>query len=155
MINYILQNNLYHKDYVRLYTNGPFLLNTDFKMPGELDGVFSGYDPKKRKYNKKAWDFQKDSGGVVKKDFSMTDPFCVLQLMKKHYSRYDLDKVSSITGRNIIRAMTLIKYLQLPEPRRTCLRRYIRSTGQRANRTGLQRLCMQWAGLSIQLAHKI
>ena len=34
LINYILQNDLYHEDYVRLYTNGPFLLNADFKMPG-------------------------------------------------------------------------------------------------------------------------
>ncbi len=53
LINYIVQNELYHKDYVRLYTNGPFLLNENFKMPGELDGVFSGYDAKKRKYDKK------------------------------------------------------------------------------------------------------
>ncbi len=44
MINYILQNDLVHRDYVRLYTNATFLVNEDFKMPGELDGVFSGYD---------------------------------------------------------------------------------------------------------------
>jgi len=98
LINYILQNDLYHKDYVRLYTNGPFLINTDFKMPGELDGVFSGYDPQKRKYDKKAWAYQKNKEGVILKDDSMTDPFCVLQLLKKHYSRYDMDTVSNITG---------------------------------------------------------
>ena len=39
LINYILQNDLYHKDYVRLYTNAPFLVNADFKMPAELDGA--------------------------------------------------------------------------------------------------------------------
>ncbi|UCE80187.1 MAG: formate dehydrogenase-N subunit alpha [Nitrospiraceae bacterium] len=98
MINYILQNNLYHKDYVRLYTNGPFLVNTNFKMPGELDGVFSGYDPQKRKYNKKAWAFQTNAAGEARKDPGMTSPHCVLQLMKKHYSRYDIDTVSKITG---------------------------------------------------------
>jgi formate dehydrogenase major subunit len=98
MINYILQNDLYHRDYVRLYTNGPFLLNEGFKMPGELDGVFSGYDADKRKYDKKAWAFQKDEDGVILKDPAMTDPFCVLQLLKKHYSRYDIDTVSAITG---------------------------------------------------------
>ena len=58
LINYILENDLYHKDYVRLYTNATFLLNKDFKLPAELDGVFSGYDPDKRKYDKKAWAFQ-------------------------------------------------------------------------------------------------
>ncbi len=98
MINYILQNNLMHRDYVRLYTNATFLVNRDFRMPGQLDGVFSGYDPKARKYDKKAWAFQTDASGEVKKDSNMTDPFCVLQLMKKHYSRYDMDTVSAITG---------------------------------------------------------
>ena len=52
MIKYILDNELYHKDYVRLYTNATFIVNKDFKMPGELDGVFSGYDPKNRTYDK-------------------------------------------------------------------------------------------------------
>ncbi len=98
MINYILKNDLYHKDYVRLYTNGSFLVNEDFKMPGELGGIFSGYDSDKRKYDKSAWAFQKDEEEVVLKDPSMTDPHCVLQLLNKHYSRYDLETVSSITG---------------------------------------------------------
>jgi formate dehydrogenase major subunit len=98
LVNYILENDLYHKDYVRLYTNAPFLLNTDFKMPGELDGVFSGYDPKKRKYDKKAWAFQKDAEGVVIKDETLKNPNCVFQLLKKHFSRYDIDTVSAITG---------------------------------------------------------
>jgi formate dehydrogenase major subunit len=98
LIHYIIQNDLYHKDYVRLYTNAPFLLNEGFKMPGELDGVFSGYDAKNRKYDKKAWAFQKDAEGVVIKDETMTNPNSVFQLLKKHFSRYDMDTVSSITG---------------------------------------------------------
>jgi formate dehydrogenase-N alpha subunit len=98
LINYIMQNDLYQKDYVRLYTNGPFLVNPDFKMPGELDGVFSGYDPEKRKYDKSAWAFQNNADGVVIKDETMSDPMCVFQLLKKHYSRYDMDTVSEITG---------------------------------------------------------
>ncbi len=98
LIHYIIQNDLYHKDYVRLYTNAPFLLNEDFKMPGELDGVFSGYDAKNRKYDKKAWAFQKDAEGVVIKDETMKNQYSVFQLLKKHFSRYDMDTVSSITG---------------------------------------------------------
>ncbi len=98
MINYILQNNLQHNDYVRLYTNGPFLVNKDFKMPGELDGIFSGYDAQKRKYDKKAWAYQKGGDGVILQDPTMQDPQCVFQLLKKHYSRYDPDTVSAITG---------------------------------------------------------
>ena len=98
MINYILQKDLIQKDYVRLYTNASFIVNKDFKMPGELDGVFSGYDAKARKYDKAAWAFEIGADGVIKKDPTLKDPMCVYQLLKKHYSRYDLDTVSSITG---------------------------------------------------------
>jgi formate dehydrogenase major subunit len=98
MIKYILDETLYDDYYVKNYTNAPFLVNTAFKMPGELDGVFSGYDPQKRSYDKKSWAFQEDADGVAKRDPSLSDPFSVFQLLKKHYSRYDVDTVSSITG---------------------------------------------------------
>jgi formate dehydrogenase major subunit len=98
MIKYILDNNLYDDFYIKNYTNIPFLVNENFKMPGDLDGVFSGYDAKKRKYNKKVWAFQKDADGVIKKDKSLTDPFSVFQLLKKHVSRYEIDLVEKITG---------------------------------------------------------
>ena len=58
MINHILQKDQIQKDYVRLYTNASFIVNKDFKMPGELDGVFSGYDATARKYDKAAWAFE-------------------------------------------------------------------------------------------------
>ncbi len=98
MIKYILDNNLIFKEYVVKYTNASFLVNPEYKGPGELDGLFSGYDEKTRKYDKKTWSFQMDENGVPKKDPSLKDPHCVYQLMKKHYSRYTFDKVSSITG---------------------------------------------------------
>lgn len=98
MIKYILDYNLEFKDYVLKYTNASFLVNPDFKGPGELNGLFSGYDEKARKYDKKTWSFQVDEAGIPKKDLSLKDPNCVYQLLKKHYSRYNLDKVSSITG---------------------------------------------------------
>ena len=98
MIKYILDNNLDFKEYVVKYTNASFLVNPEFKGPGELNGLFSGYDEKTRKYDKKTWSFQMDENGIPKKDLSLKDPNCVYQLLKKHYSRYTLDKVSSITG---------------------------------------------------------
>ncbi len=73
-------------------------MNPDFKMPGDLDGLFSGYDPKKRAYDPKSWAFQKDAEEKVKKDPTLKDPNCVFQLLQKHYSRYTPDMVSSITG---------------------------------------------------------
>jgi formate dehydrogenase major subunit len=98
MIKYIIDNNLYHTEYMRLHTNATFLVNPDFKMPGDLDGLFSGYNADKRSYDKTTWSFQRDANGVPKTDPSMQDPNCVLQLLKKHFSRYSVEVVSDITG---------------------------------------------------------
>jgi len=98
MIKYILDNNLYFKDYVVNYTNATFLVNPEFRGSGELQGVFSGYNEKTRKYDKKTWSYQMDENGIPKKDPTLKDPNCVFRLLKKHYSRYTIDNVSSITG---------------------------------------------------------
>ena len=98
MINYILQNKLYFEQYVRDYTNAAYLVDPSFKMPGDLNGLFSGYDPKKRSYDAKAWSFQKNADESVKKDPTLQDPTSVFQLLKKHYSRYTPELVSKITG---------------------------------------------------------
>ncbi len=98
MINYILQNNLHFEQYVRDYTNSAYLVSGDFKLPGELAGLFSGYDPKKRSYDVKSWSFQKNADDSVMKDPTLKDPNCVFQLLKKHYSRYTPELVSKTTG---------------------------------------------------------
>jgi formate dehydrogenase major subunit len=98
MINYILEKNLYFKEYVVNYTNAAFLVNPDFKGPADLDGLFSGYNEKGRKYDKATWSYQMDENGIAKKDPTLQDPNCVFQLLKKHYARYTLDKVTNITG---------------------------------------------------------
>jgi len=98
MISYILENRLYFDEYVKNYTNASFLVNPEFKLPGELAGLFSGYDPKKRSYDPKAWGFQKDGDDNVLRDPALKDPNCVFQLLRRHYARYTPDKVSQITG---------------------------------------------------------
>lgn len=98
MIKHILDHELFHAEYVRLYTNASFLVHEGFQAPGDLDGLFSGYDPEKRAYDKATWAYQTDPDGVAVKDPSLQSPQCVLQLLKKHFSRYDLETVSGITG---------------------------------------------------------
>lgn len=98
LIKYIIDNNLYFKDYVVNYTDASFLVDPNFKTPEDLDGVFSGYDEQKRSYDKSTWKFQLDENGVPKKDLTLQNPNCVFQLLKKHYSRYTIDTVSDITG---------------------------------------------------------
>jgi formate dehydrogenase major subunit len=98
MIHYILEKNLYFKEYVVNYTNAAFLVNPDYKGPADLDGLFSGYNEKTKKYDKASWSFQMDANGIALKDPTLENPNCVFQLLKKQYARYTLEKVVSITG---------------------------------------------------------
>jgi len=95
MINYILENELYHKEYVLNYTNASYIVDDNFSYK---DGIFNGYDEKTRKYDKKQWAFKKDEEDKILRDPTLQDPRCVFQLMKKHYSRYDIDTVVGVTG---------------------------------------------------------
>jgi formate dehydrogenase major subunit len=95
MINYILENNLIQTEYVVEYTNAAFLVDPGF---GFKDGLFSGYNPETRKYDKSTWKYQLDEKELTKRDPSLQDPHCVYQLLKAHFSRYTPDVVSRITG---------------------------------------------------------
>jgi formate dehydrogenase major subunit len=98
MIKYICDNGLYFRDYVANYTNAAFLVDPEFKGPSQLDGLFSGYNDKTRKYDKKTWAYQMDGQGIPRKDPTLKNPNCVFQQLRKHYERYTPDKVSDITG---------------------------------------------------------
>ena len=116
LINYILQNNLYHEDYVKLHTNASFVVSDGYTF---TDGLFSGYDASKRSYDTKTWDYERDLGGpeggspapglaqgtapdpstaFAKVDPTLQHPRSVFQLMKAHYARYTPDLVSQVTG---------------------------------------------------------
>jgi len=97
IINYCLQNELYHKEYVVEYTNASFLIDPKFEFN---DGLFSGYDAANRKYDKSTWTYQLDGKGNPKQDKTLKDPNCVFQLMKKHFNRYTVEKACAITGAN-------------------------------------------------------
>src|SRR5947208_4452250 len=47
-------------DYLTRYTNAPTLISRDFKDTEELDGVFSGLDREKLKYNQKKWRYSSE-----------------------------------------------------------------------------------------------
>ncbi len=95
IINYVLQNGLYNEDYLVDHTNASFLVNPDFHFE---DGLFSGYNKDERKYDKGTWQYQLDEKGIPKIDKTLKDPNCVFQLLKEHFSRYTLEKVSGTTG---------------------------------------------------------
>ncbi len=98
MINFIIENQLYCQKFLKQSTNATFLVNPLIQLPHDLDGLFSGYDPQTRSYDKSTWAFQKDGKGVIKKDPTLQDEYCVFTLLRKHFYRYNQDIVSKITG---------------------------------------------------------
>ena len=106
MINYVLNNDLIHKEYVVNYTNAAFLISDDFEFN---EGLFSGFDKESSSYSKESWAYQKDENGMILRDDNLKDPRCVYQLMKKHYSRYTPEKVCDITGTDLNNYLQLVK----------------------------------------------
>ncbi len=95
VINYLLSNNKIQHEYVKAYSNAPFIVAEGYKFD---DGLFSGYDEAARKYDKATWAYEVGPDGYAKVDESLQHPRCVLQLLKTHYSRYTPDMVSTICG---------------------------------------------------------
>jgi formate dehydrogenase major subunit len=58
LINYVLTNEKYFRDYVVAYTNASAILSEDFADTEDLDGVFSGLYPDQRVYDYEAWRYQ-------------------------------------------------------------------------------------------------
>lgn len=98
VMNFMLANNRIHKEYVANYTNASYLIKEGFQLPGDNEGLFSGFDPQKRAYDKSTWAYEMGPDNFVKIDMTLEDPRCVFQLMKKHYSRYTPEMVASICG---------------------------------------------------------
>jgi len=98
LMSYIMENNLYHEEYVANYTNASFLIDEGFQGPAELDGYFSGFNAETNSYNQETWAYQKDDEGNILRDETLQDPNCVFQLLKKHYARYTVDMVEQVCG---------------------------------------------------------
>lgn len=95
LINYVLQNELYHKDYVVHYTNASFIVRPEYSFQ---DGLFCGYDKEKKAYDPKNWDYELDKDGKPLTDPTLQHPRCVFQLLKQHFARYTPALVTATTG---------------------------------------------------------
>src|SRR5215207_1463706 len=126
IINYILENDRYFRDYVVHYTNAPVIVNDDFADTEDLDGLFSGYDPESSSYDVSTWQYKgasvsgaagrREMGGITgeqahyaqssqleegeppEMDETLEHPHCVFQLLKRHYRRYTPDMVERVCG---------------------------------------------------------
>jgi formate dehydrogenase major subunit len=120
LINYVLENQLYHDEYVREYTNAAFVVDKNYSFK---DGMFNGFDPETRSYDATVWKYETGSTqsqqsprglqGRTKAATGLTwsagpnapfaridldHPRSVLNLMRKHYARYTPEMVERITG---------------------------------------------------------
>ena len=57
LINYVLANDLWFKEYVVAYTNAATLVSEDFRDTEELGGLFSGYEPETGHYDPSTWSY--------------------------------------------------------------------------------------------------
>lgn len=122
LINYVLQNKHYFKEYVLRYTNASTIINEQFKDTEDLGGLFSGYDKEKGSYDPASWSYAGEQvpaaagahaaqtgesfgarlaraeKGPPPRDETLQHPRCVFQILKKHYARYTPEMVEQICG---------------------------------------------------------
>ncbi|MBV8206404.1 MAG: molybdopterin-dependent oxidoreductase, partial [Acidobacteria bacterium] len=126
MINYVLQQDRWFKEYVTHYTNAPIIIREGFRDTDDLGGYFSGWDAEKKKYSPETWLYEgssdketggekaghagpggghgKDRGGEAgdmgkfRSDETLQNPRCVFQILKKHFARYTPEMVERACG---------------------------------------------------------
>ena len=58
IINYVLANDKYFREYILSYTNAATLVSEDFADTEDLDGLFSGFDQEQRSYDTRTWEYE-------------------------------------------------------------------------------------------------
>ncbi len=83
LIRYVLDNELYFKEYVVAYTNAAALVGEAYVDSEDLDGLFSGFDPEKNQYDESSWQYEPeepphsgsdDPAGAAEQDRREQDP---------------------------------------------------------------------------------
>ncbi len=122
LIRYILENDLWFKDYALNYTNIATIIEDGFRDTSELEGFFCGWDEKSHAYQVGDWQYKGDEvpSALVdehmntgssyseklrrstmkspQSDMSLKHPNCVYQILKRHYAAYTPEVVEKITG---------------------------------------------------------
>ncbi|KIH96626.1 formate dehydrogenase [Streptomonospora alba] len=133
IINRVLNEEKYFREYLLDFTNAATIVNEDFRDTEDLDGLFAGFDPESRNYDARSWMYEganvapasgkRDQlyedrvakerasgrpeqqgsggapvGGTPETDPTLEHPRCVLQILKRHYSRYTPEMVEQICG---------------------------------------------------------
>jgi len=108
VINYCIQNDKVQWEYVKNFTNAPYIVKEGYSF---TDGLFTGYDEAKRDYNRSTWNYEMGEDGFVKADPTLQDPRCVWNLLKEHVKVYTPEMVSRICGTPQDKFLTVAKMI--------------------------------------------
>ena len=95
VINYLMTHDKVQWEYVKAFTNAPYLVKEGF---GYSDGLFTGYDETKREYDKSSWEYEIGPDGYVVADDTLQHPRCIWNLLKAHVAQYTPELVERICG---------------------------------------------------------
>lgn len=102
LINYVLEYELYNREYLSAFTDAGVLVRSDFDFQ---DGYFNGFSQENLGYAPGSWQYLRESvtpaPGIQARaleDPTLENPRAVLQLLRAHFSRYDVETVSRLTG---------------------------------------------------------
>jgi formate dehydrogenase major subunit len=127
LIHYVLESELFFREYVVHYTNASVIITQDFKDTEDLEGIFSGWDAEKKSYDPTSWlyegvepDKSAQAGQAApagchgghaehglhampdlsryQQDLTLQHPRCVFQLLRKHFARYTPEMVERYCG---------------------------------------------------------
>ncbi|SYG64487.1 formate dehydrogenase-O, major subunit, selenocysteine-containing [Klebsiella pneumoniae] len=97
-IRYLIEHDRIQHEYVRHYTNASMIVREDYDFD---EGLFSGFDPQKRQYDKVSWNYELDANGYARRDDTWNHPRCVWNLLKQHVERYTPELVNRLCGTSL------------------------------------------------------
>ncbi len=121
IIHYLLENDLWFREWAIPYTNIATIIEDGFAGP-EGDGTFSGWNKEETRYSTETWQYKgltvpsplaeawMETGGDFAervshmrdgpppRDETLQHPNCVYQIMRRHFARYTPEMVERITG---------------------------------------------------------
>jgi formate dehydrogenase major subunit len=99
VISYILEHDLWFRDYVAPFTNAATIVSEGYVDVDET-GLFAGYDHQTGHYggDSGAWGYSTGAEGAVERDPTLRHPRCVLQILRRHFSPYTPEAVAEICG---------------------------------------------------------
>ena len=120
LINYVLENEEYFEEYVKVYTNAATIITEDFEE-ADASGLFSGWDEENNQYDPSSWRYEGHAdrlrlrrgepghaswarpararagrcipGMPRPTDMTLEHPRCVFQILKRHFARYTPEMV--------------------------------------------------------------